>query len=754
MAGWVLSVDFGSSNTAAAYRDPDGRTHEVRLSATGSLMPSAVLYGPERILVGRTAVQAAHTLPDAFEPSPKRRLPDREVLLGDAVVPVIELVAAVLSEVLARARRVMGSDPDRVILTHPDKWSPGLQQQLADAAVRAGLDAGHVTLVSEATAAARFYSTTQHGTAARLAVFDFGAGTCDVAVLDRQPDGSFAVLAADGVEGLGGQDLDARIMSWVRRQLAADAPLLAAELDDPAAIGTRLNVLDRVRDAKEALSEAMSASIVVSGGAGTKVLQLTRDEFEQLIRPDIDRAVALTADVLARAGSVHALAEAPVIYLTGGSSSIPLIHSRLADLGVIAELGDPKTVVCQGALHTYDAPAAPPPAPPPPPPPPVRSATPPAPPPPVRRDAPPAVRTLAAAQHPPPTPPRPAPPPVSAPPRPAPPAPAASTPVLRRPNVLVPAIAGVVVLVAAVVFAVGQMGGDSEGVPTSAARSNSSAPAAAAPPTSLPGPTFDGTFQAAFGPPTDALGDPMDGAARTETWAVRSWCATEGCVATASAVGAAAFAPTLVFDFVDGRWLAVSELTVNDCDNQPNQRWEVVSLEPRPDGTLTGGQRTYWPRPDCGSRGGDVTFTRTGDVPDGAAVSDPADVPPREISPGQALSGSYRYVETMAGGRQNTYDFTTQTNCLRTTGRCMTRFDSVDSAVYWVFADGVWKDDEFVKDTCSDGSPRETNYVATYPMPQPPQNPIALLSGQGRMIGTGSCARTDDYTATLTRTGD
>ena len=354
MSGVVLAIDFGSSNTAAAYRDEYGRIHEVRLAAAGSLMPSCVFYTAEQTLVGSTAVHSRLTAPECFEPSPKRRLADREVLLGNHIVPVTDLVAAVLTEALARARRVSGSEPEQVILTHPDKWGPAMRDLLRHSACTAGIADANLRMVSEATAAAWFYTVKAPDlpVGARLAVFDFGAGTCDVAVLDKQPDGTFAVMAADGVEGLGGQDLDARIYSWVRNQLAVDAPALLRELDDPAAVATRMTLHDRIRDAKEALSEAMSAAIVVSAAAGNRLLQLTRDEFDELIVADIDCAVALTKDVLAHADSVRPVDTPPTIYLTGGSSAIPLVHTRLAALGPLGILGDPKTVVAQGALLT------------------------------------------------------------------------------------------------------------------------------------------------------------------------------------------------------------------------------------------------------------------------------------------------------------------------------------------------------------------------------------------------------------------
>jgi Hsp70 protein len=369
-SGMALAIDFGSSNTAAAFRDRHGHVQEVRLSATGTLMPSGVFFDGSRFLVGRTALQAAFTSPEAFEPSPKRRLADREIFLAGSMVPVTKMVAAVFAEVLAKASGVMGGVPDVIVVTHPDQWSGPLQQLLAEGAVAGGVEPNRMCMVSEAQAAAWFYAKSAPAEVAvgsRLVVFDFGAGTCDVAVLDKQPDQTFAVIASDGLDGLGGQDLDARIQAWVRRQLAVSDPVLLAEVNEPASIATRLTLNDRIRDAKEALSEASSAAIVVAAGANTQVLQLTRDEFDEIIGSDIGRAVELTKRVMAEANERVPSNQTPTIYLTGGSSHIPLVHSRLAELAPLGVLGDPKTVVVQGALYTPQAsPAPPPPGPPPP----------------------------------------------------------------------------------------------------------------------------------------------------------------------------------------------------------------------------------------------------------------------------------------------------------------------------------------------------------------------------------------------------
>lgn len=345
MGETALAIDFGTSNTAAAFRDAAGRSSKIQLSPDGFLMPSAVFVDGDTVLVGRTAMRLATSNPEAFEPMPKRRLREPDFRLGSGSLPAARLVSAVLSEVLAKARAVMGAPPDHVILTHPDTWTHTQSDLFVSAGVAAGVDRGRIRLVSEATSAGWYYTVaaTDLPVGARLAVVDFGADSCDVAVLDKRSDGTFVVGGADGLTDLGGRVLDERIRGWVLEQLD---PALAEAMDTPSA---HLTLSNQIREAKEALSEAVSAPIVVTG-AGNTMLELTRAEFERLIASDIERAVTMLGEVLA-AAEQHGAAQAPVtIYLTGGSSAVPLLRSRLSSLGPVNLLGDPKTVVAQGAL--------------------------------------------------------------------------------------------------------------------------------------------------------------------------------------------------------------------------------------------------------------------------------------------------------------------------------------------------------------------------------------------------------------------
>ncbi|MGW6693627.1 Hsp70 family protein [Rhodococcus sp. NPDC054953] len=355
---WLLSIDFGTSNTAAAHSGAtSGRVETLALSHASNLMPSAVhVETPDRIAVGEVAANEATRNPAGYLPAPKRLIGAPTIAVGGFTVPTFLPVAAVLRSVLDRAVAAhAGVPPSGVVLTHPEAWSPEQIQVLADAARHAGIDPARITFISEPRAAAQHYSrshTLQPG--AKIAVFDFGGGTLDVAVLTVDERGGFRVIAARGDNGLGGKNVDALVARWVDRQLDDRDPDLREYLRRGAPIDVRHALDESVRRAKELLSEAPSATITVTGNGTRETLQITRGEFDELIAPTVDRAVHLTRETLLDAG-VTAPDQLAALYLTGGTARIPLVHDRLRALGPVATLDDPKTVVAQGALTGLSA---------------------------------------------------------------------------------------------------------------------------------------------------------------------------------------------------------------------------------------------------------------------------------------------------------------------------------------------------------------------------------------------------------------
>ncbi|HVL84586.1 MAG TPA: Hsp70 family protein, partial [Pseudonocardia sp.] len=361
-AGWMLLLDFGTTNTAAAVRSVDGSVRPVRLGSNADQMPSCVFADGDQLVVGEPAAMRALAAPDRFEATPKRRVGEEAVHLGGRDVPVVEIVAAVLRQASSRAAAVAGGRaPSHLVLTHPEAWGRVRRDQLAQAAHAAGLSV--VTLLPEPVAAACWYVRgARVAPGSRVAVFDFGGGTCDVAVLRADPAEAtgFVVEASDGEDRLGGEHVDRALIEWVGGQLRAEGRAeLADQLEDPADPGPLLTLRDQVRAAKHALSEYPDAHVAVGSGRAALSLMITVEEFERLIAPDVDRAVELTRRVLDAAGCAPAgLAQ---FYLTGGSSLIPLVGRRLAALlgRAPATLDDPKLVVAMGAGYAFEqAPAA------------------------------------------------------------------------------------------------------------------------------------------------------------------------------------------------------------------------------------------------------------------------------------------------------------------------------------------------------------------------------------------------------------
>lgn len=354
---WRLAIDFGTSNTAASIVQGEGSVSVLRLGSRSDAITSSVAVYNGELLTGEAALQVAGISPTAFESTPKRRLGEDALVLGKEIFDPIDLVAAIFTHVLRQAVRYAGgSFPSQVVLTHPEPWDLYMQQRLTAAAVRAGIPEEQLVLLSEPVAAAWHYaSTSKIEAGTHIAVLDFGGGTCDAAVLklsEKRTGPAFEVVASAGIDPLGGHDFDAQLENWVRAQLIEERRMsLLESLAGPRAAADRAVLRDQVREAKHALSFHGSAPIGVRSGDQEWVCTVTRGEFEQLIDANVTRAVNLVQEVINEA--LPRVEDLHRVYLTGGSSYIPALQSKLSEL-LPLKLGlleDPKQVTSIGALQ-------------------------------------------------------------------------------------------------------------------------------------------------------------------------------------------------------------------------------------------------------------------------------------------------------------------------------------------------------------------------------------------------------------------
>ncbi|MFE9745830.1 Hsp70 family protein [Saccharothrix saharensis] len=345
----VLSVDLGTSNTVAvlAAHGRPPRVVEVDGSAT---MPSAVYCEEDgTLVVGRDAERRARLDPARFEPNPKRRVDDGVLLLGDNVVPVTDALAAVLRRVLEETTRQLGGEPlDEVRLTHPAQWGATRRNVLLSAARLGGVTA-EVVLVPEPVAAASHYASLSVGQA--LAVYDLGAGTFDVAIVGATQSG-FTVLAEDGLQDLGGLDVDQALLEHVGRQVSHRDPAAWQRLLRPESTAdrrARRTLQEDVRVAKESLSRHAHTEVPMP--EPFEDVLVNRSDLEALVRPSMMRSVELLESTIRSTGM--APNQLAGIYLVGGSSRIPLVANMIAEQVRIVptSLDQPETAVALGAHH-------------------------------------------------------------------------------------------------------------------------------------------------------------------------------------------------------------------------------------------------------------------------------------------------------------------------------------------------------------------------------------------------------------------
>ncbi|MDO5104086.1 MAG: Fe-S protein assembly chaperone HscA [Lautropia sp.] len=263
--------------------------------------------------------------------------------VAGAVSPV-EVSAEILKVLRDRALVSMGASADELegaVITVPAYFDDAQRQATKDAALLAGLNV--LRLINEPTAAAVSYGLDQ-GEEGVYAIYDLGGGTFDVSVL-KLTRGVFEVMATAGDVALGGDDFDAVLAAdFAARHGLGEAAQLAAEQP------TRWRELILIaKAAREALSEVDAVPMVLEADAKHHETILTREAFEALVKPLVDRTLKIASTALADAGLSTEAVDGVV--LVGGSTRMPMIREAVAKhFGKTPFTGhDPDQVVALGA---------------------------------------------------------------------------------------------------------------------------------------------------------------------------------------------------------------------------------------------------------------------------------------------------------------------------------------------------------------------------------------------------------------------
>ncbi len=358
--GYRLGVDLGTTWSAAAVARSEtggsGTAERIEMATLGvrtAEIPSVVaLLDDDTILVGSAAEQRSITEPERVAREFKRRIGDPTPLIVGGVPRSAEaLMAALLKHIVATVAANEGEPPEQIVLTHPANWGPYKLERFVQIFELAGLPPGEI--LPEPVAAARHYLAEHPAqVGGTIAVFDFGGGTFDAAVLRHDGDRFSLVGQARGLEQLGGIDLDRSVMHHVIEAVGIDFDRLEDTPSNRAAV-SRLRV-DCIA-AKEILSYDTVATIPVMLPDYHDEVRLTRSEFENMIRPAVNDAVTVVEATIADAGLQPE--DITAFLLVGGTSRIPLVNQVLTsrlDRPVLADT-HPKHVVAKGAARSRSA---------------------------------------------------------------------------------------------------------------------------------------------------------------------------------------------------------------------------------------------------------------------------------------------------------------------------------------------------------------------------------------------------------------
>lgn len=321
---YVLGIDIGSTNTAAAVARRHGTTwtrpEVIPLTAGSALVPSVLCLSEDGSLhVGEPATDdGSRTTRDFVH----RIGDDVPLLLGGEACAPQTLTAELAAWVVERAHALEGGAAEAIVLSHPAGWRPYRREMLHRALSDLGLR--HVTLlprtvtVAESHAARGFAGTT-------AVVYALGGNSFEAALVRRTARGTYETFGTpQGLDSIGGADFDEALAEHARTVLARELAATARRGAQAALRGLRAEC-DRV---KRVLTVDLTADVVLALPSGPARIPVTRAQFEDMIRP----TVQATVDLLLRAVQSANLTPAQLdgVLLAGGSTRVPLVAELIS----------------------------------------------------------------------------------------------------------------------------------------------------------------------------------------------------------------------------------------------------------------------------------------------------------------------------------------------------------------------------------------------------------------------------------------
>lgn len=354
----VYGIDIGTSSCKASCFD--GNTCRI-VTVSDSynsfwgneklLISAAYLDGEndDTLLVGQEAYNEHLLNPQWYLQEFKRKFAQKGpvIFTRDSQVTVDDIYVTMLSkfnELFIKS----GIPVDKLVLTHPASYSEGLVNRLIADARQAGFD--DIDTLDEPSAAAECYAHVHQNVSIgeNVLVYDFGGGTFDTALIHLDENGFRHLTGSLGISDCGGADIDYLILTDIKKKILSN-PALDGEkaLKVPGMLSI---INEKAVSIKHKLSQQKTVSETIMVGYTPFVYKLTRQEFEEMVTPLINRTVELCKQIVDNANLKPKNVQR--ILLVGGSSRMPIIIALLTrcfPAAHISENDDIEYLVCSGA---------------------------------------------------------------------------------------------------------------------------------------------------------------------------------------------------------------------------------------------------------------------------------------------------------------------------------------------------------------------------------------------------------------------
>ena len=317
----IIGIDLGTTNSLVAQLDSNGLAQVVHNREGSNLTPSVVWLQDASKKAFKVGIEAKNNLGQEEniyskfkrEMGKKMRYP-----FYNSDLSATDLSALVLQKLKQDYEDSVGK-ADSVVITVPANFSNEQRQATLAAAKAAGIETD--LLLNEPTAAALYYANKMGKDLDGLyVIFDLGGGTLDISII-KANGMDVEILASEGVQKLGGEDFDDKIIEIVAKKFKEkfnknfDAETYNFSEND-------------AEEVKKALSTLDEKKITILGPDVAKTtFTITREEFEESISSYIGQTEMLCETVLVEAKIKKD--QVTEIFLAGGSSRVPIVQEVL-----------------------------------------------------------------------------------------------------------------------------------------------------------------------------------------------------------------------------------------------------------------------------------------------------------------------------------------------------------------------------------------------------------------------------------------